>query len=209
MQPSGHYWETIQNITHLKVNKRNPPRQIYGEIIKKGKYATDDSDLDRVLLLQEYGGIYLDMDIMVIKSFDDLRKYECTLGFEEYAKVNGGIIICSKRSVFLTLWINTFFDDYRPNVWAYNSGEVPTKLAKRYPHLVHLENNTLHRPSYSEMQYIWGSEHYNWTQNYAIHTWIRFYNGKRPTPESIKLMNSTYGEMARLLFYGTTNIVTA
>ena len=205
--PNGPYWDSVTNLTGLRVVHRDPPRIAYGVKIKEAVFETSDSDVDRVLLLQEYGGIYLDTDVMVVKSFDDLRKYPCTLGLEgDY--VCGGIIIAAKDSTFLALWINYFLEDYRVDKWAYNSGEVPTKLATRYPQLVHIEKESLNRPNYKEMDKIWGSEKYDWrNKNYAIHTWIRLSKRPKPTPENIKKMNGTFGEIARLVVYGRTDML--
>jgi mannosyltransferase OCH1-like enzyme len=73
----------------------------------------------------EQGGIYLDLDMLVLKPFDDLRRrYECTIGREIETKVCGSVVICSKNSLFLTLWINAYLDDYRVDEWAYNTGVV-------------------------------------------------------------------------------------
>lgn len=48
------------------------------------------SDMARLLILQEHGGIYLDTDVEVIKSLDDLRQYDAFLGFEEKRYINTG-----------------------------------------------------------------------------------------------------------------------
>ena len=202
--PDGEYWELLNNLTSLTVVNRTAPTQVRGVKMKKSKFDTSNSDIDRVLLILEYGGIYLDLDIMVLKPFDDLRRYQCTVGLEGGTKVCGGIIIGEKDSTFLTLWLNYFLEDYRADQWAYNSGKVPSMLALRYPHLVHIEKESLHRPAYFEREKIWGAVKYNWKNNYAIHTWIRLYDGPQPTPENIKRMNSTYGEIARLVYYGST-----
>lgn len=82
-----------------------------------------------VKVLMEYGGIYLDLDVLVVQPFDDLRhQYECTIGREVEHKVCGSVIICSKHSLFLILWINSYLDDYRADVWAYNTGKVSNIL---------------------------------------------------------------------------------
>ena len=101
----------------------------------------------------------------------------------------------------------TFFQDYRVYWWAYNSGTVPTKLATRYPHLVHIEKESLHRPHYRELNKIWGIDQYNWKKkNYDIHTRIRYSEWPKPTPENIKRMKGTFGEIARLVVYRSTDM---
>lgn len=41
------------------------------------------SDVARAKALMEYGGIYLDTDVKVFKTFDSILKHRCVFGFEE------------------------------------------------------------------------------------------------------------------------------
>ena len=159
----------------------------------------------------EKGGIYLDFDVMVTASFDNLRKYNCTMGLESSYKLCSGVIVCVKDHPFLYLWLNSYYDDFR-HKWSYNSGVVSTRIMRRYKGLIHVEGRKLHRPSFKEVEKIWGKELYPWKDNYSVHTWIRIARRRRlikenPTPESIKTMNSTYGEMARSVYYGTSELI--
>lgn len=65
------------------------------------KYATEAyehkkysfiADYIRVAVLEEYGGIYLDTDVEVIKPFDDLLENEFFLGFENDANVGTAVL---------------------------------------------------------------------------------------------------------------------
>ena len=91
--------------------------------------------------------------------------------------------------------------------------QVPSNLARRYPHLVHVEPTKLNRPNYVELRKIWGPERFDWRQNYALHTWIRIwrhnsrYAGIEPDPETIKTMNHTFGEIARIIYYGQPDLM--
>lgn len=61
------------------------------------------SDVARLVALNYYGGLYLDVDFMVYKSFEDLMGYEAFAGFEgskTYPVMMG--VIASKPS---SLWI--------------------------------------------------------------------------------------------------------
>ena len=60
--------------------KRDQPTTLFNESIKKPKYDTSNSNVDRVNILREYGGIYLDLDVLVIRPFTELRKHVCTIG---------------------------------------------------------------------------------------------------------------------------------
>ena len=153
----------------------------------------------------------MDLDVMVTQSFDKIRKYPCTLGLEGELRINGGVIVCEKGHPFLYLWLQGYYDDHR-RTWSYNSGTYPTRLMERYPDLIHIEQNTFHEPGYAFMEKIWGNVLYPWWTKYSIHTWIRMAKQKRvitgyPTPESIKTMNSTFGQMARDVYYGSPDLM--
>lgn len=53
------------------------------EAIKVGKYAFA-ADYIRLYALYNYGGIYLDTDVQVLKNFDDLLGNQCFLGREKW-----------------------------------------------------------------------------------------------------------------------------
>ena len=145
----------------------------------------------------------MDLDVMVIRSFDELRKQRCTLGMEHDDRINGGVIVCAKDEPFLYLWLDSFYEDFR-NEWAYNSGQVPTKLAKKYPHLIHIEQKRFHYPNWAMLNQIWGNKTYPWKDNYTIHMWIRLTNEKDGNPDENPILefNSTFNQIARLVYYG-------
>ena len=179
--------------------------------MKKTYFETDYADFDRIQIILEHGGIYLDFDVLAIRSFDELRKYNCTLGLEQGAKICSGAIICARGHPFLYMWLNSYYDDFRGQ-WTYNSGVVSTRLMNRYKDLIHAEAKALHWPSWSYLPQIWGNQTYDWRKNYAIHTWIRLakpYFKEYPSPETIKTMNSTFGQIARTVYYGSADLITS
>lgn len=212
MPPYGKYWDHIKEITSLKVIHREPSKTLFGETLEPPFFNTSQSNVDRVKILTEYGGIYLDFDVIPVQSFDALRKKPCTIGQESKKKMCGCVIICSKESLFLTLWANAFLDNYRRTSWAYNTGTVPFYLSRRFPHLISVEETRLNRPNWMELQFIWGNKRYDWSKNYAIHLWYRkwikskYYKGVEPNETNIGLWKGSFGEMARLILFGDENI---
>lgn len=59
------------------------------------------SDFIRLKVLYENGGIYLDTDMMVLKSFDKLLINECFLGAENLEFINGAAIGAVKNNKFI------------------------------------------------------------------------------------------------------------
>ena len=71
-------YEIIEwNEDNFNVNELEYTKEAY----KAKKYAFV-SDVARVKALYEYGGIYLDTDVIVYKSFDSILNHKCVLGFE-------------------------------------------------------------------------------------------------------------------------------
>lgn len=48
------------------------------------------SDFVRLLILQEYGGLYFDTDVEVVRNPDDLLQFEAFYGFENHQYINTG-----------------------------------------------------------------------------------------------------------------------
>jgi len=65
------------------------------EAYKNKKYAFV-SDFARFYILYKYGGIYLDVDVELIKPLDDLLHYKVILGFESVGRVNPGLICAAE-----------------------------------------------------------------------------------------------------------------
>ena len=205
--PSGKYWDEILKLKEFVVVKRDRPRKIFGKKLDKAAYETSDSNISQVRILLESGGIYLDTDIWLIRSLDPLRIHDCVLGAEITNPLTlcGGIILASKTSSFIKLWMEHFLLDYRVTEWAYNSGKVPTILSERYPDTIHIEMTKLQCPSWKNLEYLYGNKSYPWKDNYAIHLWHRMEIFMKRnftiTPESIQSMNSTYGQVARHIYH--------
>lgn len=66
------------------------------------------SDYIRLKVLYDYGGIYMDSDVEVVKPLDPLLKYDAFSGFEKPDKIPTGTMGAVKGNE----WINLLLDDY-------------------------------------------------------------------------------------------------
>lgn len=86
--------------------------QYTADAYKAHKYAFV-SDVARVKALYEYGGIYLDADVMVYKNFDSILSHRCVFGFEEELYVATSFMACEAQHPlmerFLSLYSNLSF----------------------------------------------------------------------------------------------------
>jgi len=100
------------------------------------------ADYVRVCVLQEYGGIYLDTDMEILKPLDNLLNKSGFIGFESKDYVAMGIIGVEKNNH----WINEFAKQYQDRHFMMDDGKLDlstnvalgTKLLKE---LYHLELN--------------------------------------------------------------------
>lgn len=61
------------------------------EMLRKKRWAFV-SDYVRLRVLEQHGGIYLDTDVEVVRSFDALTGLSCFLGYEEENRINTAVI---------------------------------------------------------------------------------------------------------------------
>lgn len=80
-------YEIIEwNEDNFDVNYNNYTQQAY----KSKKYAFV-ADVARLYVVEKQGGIYLDVDVEIIKKFDDILNCESFFGLEEKGKVATGL----------------------------------------------------------------------------------------------------------------------
>ena len=107
--------------------------------------AAHRSDLMRLDLLEEHGGLYLDHDSFVLRRLDGVR---CTnaravlAGLESFGprsrKLNNGVLLAAPNASFLAAWRRDYAD-YRPATWDYNSCERSYALAQAQPETVEMQ----------------------------------------------------------------------
>ncbi len=216
IEPTGEYWDKVLALPSFHVVKKEYTLCFNDHLLKTPVTKPGPSNIDRLTVLSESGGIYLDLDVIALRSFDPLRRFPCTVGTEsskDYKEhiVCGGVVICSRQSQFLHYWRQSFIDDYRPETWGYNSGRIPTRIWHKYPHLIHVEKASFFRPSWFELDQIFLQKPYNWQKNYLIHLWNYVSETRdyipEPTYENIRTWNGTFGEIARYVLYGSPGAI--
>ncbi|XP_074658073.1 uncharacterized protein LOC141911026 [Tubulanus polymorphus] len=206
IMPRGPIWrEALERIPVLHPIYRKGPAEIFGNQIRTPEHQSDLVRLETVL---RYGGIYTDLDIIVLKSMAPLRKFNTTLGKEEDDKLCNGVIIGTRQAKFLKIWYKHYqtFDD---KVWGYHSVQLPAILAEKYPALVHVEETSLHRPNWrpENRRYLYEQGlFFNYSQNYAVHLYYRWYNYDH-NAEDIKTLDSTLGRIFRQVYYGSPDLM--
>ncbi|CAG2175252.1 unnamed protein product [Oppiella nova] len=160
----GDNWHRVQAIanrtgTRLTVRPIEMPTQVFGKNLSEGWRLWHASDVTRIQVLREFGGIYLDRDVYVIKPFNEFFKYEMTIDFQSKNELGNQVLIAHKKARFLRLYYESY-REYDANAWYKNSGILPVlNIINKQPHLIHrMDGQFGVRPNVCHMLYTEGNE---------------------------------------------------
>lgn len=92
------------NESNFDINYNSYVKEAYES--KKWAFVTD---VVRLFALVNYGGIYMDTDVEVLKPLDELLEYEAVSGFENKTHIPTGLMACEKGHPLF----NEFLDEYQ------------------------------------------------------------------------------------------------
>jgi hypothetical protein len=204
-EPTGPWWELSRELVTLV--KIEAPREIFGRPLA---HVAHRSDVVRLQKLIEHGGIYLDADVLVQRSFDDLLEHRTVLGQEgqdaEWGLANA-VMLAAPQSPFMRRWLEEY-RSFRGEIWNEHSVHLPGKLARAHP----TEITVL--PSTAFFWPLWTEEHLEWIfasnrpipteQTYANHLW----EGKAwkyledLTPQRVRSVDTNFHRWAKPLIDG-------
>jgi hypothetical protein len=172
---------------------------------KKPCHVNHFSDLLRIEALLKYGGIYFDMDMVLGKEIDFLRKYSCTMSRLRLNTIGSSFIMAEKNSSFLQKWLDGYRYHYRNGSYMYNAMKYPNELSNNYSNLIHIEYEILSKPWALHAEKVYFNIPYNWSELLGIH----FYSRRHTTPVDkniIKQLNTTFGAIAQHILYGNKEL---
>jgi hypothetical protein len=187
-EPFGKYWDKIK--PYLTLEHVNPPSEIYGNTLY---HYAHQADIIRLQKLNQYGGIYLDIDTICLRSFQDLLNYDFVIGIQgnkdnqEIYGLCNAVILSKPNSPFILKWIDSytsFRSKGRDNYWDEHSVLMPLKLSYQFPSEVTiLENSAFYNPLWNNIHDILFNTQINNDEykhliekNYCIHLWDTYTN---------------------------------
>ena len=204
--PTGIYWDECLKFvssSQLLMTQIESPDVVMERKIFSVEHK---SDVVRMQALLEYGGLYIDFDVILLRDITSLLCYEFTLGEDEDKTISNGFILSAPKAKFLQKWYDSYITFNEKGNWAEYSSEVPGRLARAYPSLIHIEDSTIYNPSYQHKDLIYKEEQYaDLLNNYAIHLYYRDV-AVDYDPIAIKTLNSTLGKIFRYVYLGNENI---
>jgi hypothetical protein len=165
----------IWDETNFNVNSTQFTAQIAN--IKKWGFIVD---YIRVWAVYHFGGIYLDTDVELIKSLDDLLNLNiCFAGFEDMEYINPGSIFAGEKGCIVSKEIMEYYSEY--NIYRKNkkldlipSPKIYTKLLLKYGLIMNnqyqkLELFTAYPTDYFSPKSIFDDSIEITTNTYSIH----------------------------------------
>jgi len=147
----------------------------------------------------------LDMDVIVLSSFDPLRVFDATLGKEKPPKFIAGIMIGKRNATFFRLMHESYRGNYRAGDWDYNCAKVPYEIYLNNTELLHVEPVRLTTPDWNDRGDLW-DRIIDWRGLYVIHLMCHYMKDD-VTPQSIKTTNTTFGQVMRFTYYGSPVLI--
>ncbi|CAF0702834.1 unnamed protein product [Brachionus calyciflorus] len=200
----GHYWNQINSISEfrnkIKLHKVKLNDKIFGQ---KYGWLEHASDTLRLLVLMNYGGMYFDNDVYVVKSLDKYRRYEMTISWDGDQEGLGiQVLIAHRNARLLKAHYDSYRTDYNNSIWYYTGGMVPAKIMLKHRYLAHVVKYRLGTQMLVNELYksVWDE----WKNLDTIHLLINhrsYLDEKSPIKEfndtNIRDYNFTYGHMCR------------
>ncbi|KAL1921755.1 uncharacterized protein VTP21DRAFT_10397 [Calcarisporiella thermophila] len=169
--PKGEWFERARHMLTLRYI--DVPTEVFGRPVL---HYAERADLARLSVLMEFGGIYLDLDVISLRGFDDLLNYTFVMG-RDAAGDGGGlgnsVILARPDAAYLQRWYVTYkyFDQSR---WNYHSAELPGILSREFPdEITVLPHNAFYWPLWDKngLRQLYLEKSYGFEPNYAVHMW--------------------------------------
>ncbi|EJT99593.1 hypothetical protein DACRYDRAFT_109692 [Dacryopinax primogenitus] len=160
--PHGPYWDLLA--PHITLSPLTPPQEVYGHPLA---HFAHKADVLRLQLLIAYGGVYVDIDTYVLRSFDRAGLYtqDVVLGMEmspdsrrtslEPGGLCNAVIVARSDAPFLKRWLKSY-ETFDGSVWAGHSVAKSWELALLHPReLTVLSHRAMFYPLWREEDIDW------------------------------------------------------
>ena len=137
------YWDDIKNQPRVTIHKLDPPVYFDGFELKHFQYK---ADVVRLELLYEHGGIYLDIDMIIIRPFHEVfssghsfyisEERQASSRSETGALINA-FLAAKPKNEFIKLWLNEFKSGLRLGIWAHHIRDSNKQLMNDHPHYIY------------------------------------------------------------------------
>ena len=195
---------------HLTLRPVPDVTSIHGTLFPS-LHVAHKADVVRLTVLLREGGVYLDSDVIPLRSFEELRRLgeggKCVMGLEEAPGQVGlanAVILSPANASFLRRWWDRYKDFAPAKSWAFHSVLLPRELALANPtEITTLSGAAFFTPVWTQLAELYvRDDGYNFVDNFALHLWTsqetKAYGGlKELTVQAIWSGNGSFHRVAR------------
>lgn len=179
-EPVGNkYWDSVKSHPNVEVVPVDVPEQFDGFMLNHFQYK---ADVVRLEVLYEHGGVYLDLDMLIVKNFEHLFASGHSLYLSKEAADRDCLInafmAAKPKNEFLKIWLDAFKSGLRMNNWAYHIRETNMNLLRDHPHYaakyrINLLNGVHFFPVHFQQRHIFEDVNgYAFPEDaYGVHLW--------------------------------------
>ena len=132
------YWDDIKSQPNVTLVKVVVPQHFDGFELKHFQYK---ADVVRLEVLYEHGGVYLDLDMLIVRPFHEVFQSGHSFYISKERRGHDCLInafLASKpKNEFLKIWLNAFKTGLRLGIWAHHIRDTNKKLLDDHPHYMH------------------------------------------------------------------------
>jgi len=133
-EPVGNpYWDKLKTHPRVRIEHVDVPSHFDGFELSHFQYK---ADVVRLEILYKHGGVYLDLDMLIVKNFDELFNTGKSLYLSKEGDGPGLInafIAAKPQNEFLKIWLDNFKTGLRMGVWAYHIRDTNRLLLEKNP----------------------------------------------------------------------------
>jgi hypothetical protein len=196
-EPSGFWWEKAKPFLNLV--RIREPNEVFGRPLT---HFAHKADVLRLQILLESGGIYLDMDILCLRSFRELQHWDVVLAEEYGVGLCNAVILARRGAIFLEQWLEAY-SSFTNDEWNHHSVRLPRRLAIENPNLVYvLDHRRFFWPTYNQRDlrafFLYEGSTFC-SESYCVHLWesVTWKLLSRLTPTHLWSLNSEFCLLAR------------
>ena len=167
------------------------------------------SDVMRLQILSEHGGVYMDTDILSLKPYNFASQEKLVLSWEssKFESISNAMMATPPNNLFIDQWLEKMPEAMESRTWAYGGVVLPRKLVMQpylaYERIIHnhqwccpldLSKNWLFDPALKE------EAKEKCKDSYAIHVFETYWRDvvKNIDEQWIKKYDCLFSELARL-----------
>ena len=125
--PSGRWWDAAAPL--LTLVSTPPVEQVYGNPVR---LLAHRADVMRLVALAHMGGIYLDSDVLPLRSFAPLMRNAFVIGMQSTERTANAVLLAARGAPFTLRWLDAYHN-FSDADWDGHSVRLPFALAQAHP----------------------------------------------------------------------------